>query len=216
MSLVGTARLSDCRSQSAVPTVILTEAKKNPEILRVLCASVVKAFRRRCPIPSPILGKGWDHNVCMNAWFKRHIRRLVNYWPPLLGAGIRVTRWDPDWRAVDAELRLRPWNSNFVGTHYGGSLYSLADPFYMLMLIENLGPAYVVWDKSASIRFRRPGRGRVHASFRLTQQQLDDIRQALITQEKLEPTFTVEIKDDSGTLIAEVQKIVHIKKREGA
>ncbi len=152
----------------------------------------------------------------MNAWFKRHIRRLVNYWPPLLGAGIRVTRWDADWRAVDVEMRLRRRNANFVGTHYGGSLYSMADPFYMLMLIENLGPDYVVWDKSASIRFRRPGRGTVRASFRLTQQQLDDIRRALTTQEKIEPTFTVEIKDDSGTLIAEVQKVVHIKKREAA
>ncbi len=150
----------------------------------------------------------------MNAWFKRHIRRLVNIWPPLLGAGIRVTRWDADWRAVDVEMRLRRWNANFVGTHYGGSLYSMADPFYMLMLIENLGPDYVVWDKSASIRFRRPGQGRVRASFRLSQEQLDDIRQALTTQEKLEPIFSVEIKDDSGTVIAEVQKLLHIKKKE--
>jgi acyl-coenzyme A thioesterase PaaI-like protein len=153
--------------------------------------------------------------VGMNAWFKRHIRSLVNFWPPLLGAGIRVTRWDPDWRAVDVEMPLHRRNANFVGTHYGGSLYSMADPFYMLMLIENLGPDYVVWDKSASIRFRRPGKGRVQASFRLTQEQIDDIRQALSTQEKLEPTFTVEIKDDSGTTIAEVQKLLHIKKAAG-
>ena len=97
----------------------------------------------------------------MNATFKRHIRRLVNYWPPFLGAGIRVTRWDEDWRAIDVALPLHRWNANFVGTHYGGSLYSMVDPFYMLMLIENLGPDYVVWDKSANIRFRRPGKGRV-------------------------------------------------------
>jgi len=149
----------------------------------------------------------------MNVWFKRHIRRLVNFWPPFLGAGIRVTRWDADWRAVDVEMRLRRWNTNFVGTHYGGSLYSMADPFYMLMLIENLGPDYIVWDKSASIRFRRPGRGRVRASFRLAQQQLDDIRDALTTLEKLEPTFSVEITDDSETVVAEVQKLLQIKRR---
>ncbi len=76
-----------------------------------------------------------------------------------------------------------------------------------------MGPNYVVWDKSASIRFRRPGKGRVRASFRLTQEQIDEIRQALETQEKLEPTFTVEIRDDSGTVIAEVQKLLHIKKK---
>jgi len=150
----------------------------------------------------------------MNAAFKRHIRRLVNFWPPFLGAGIRVTRWDADWRAIDVELPLHRRNANFVGTQYGGSLYSMADPFYMLMLIENLGPDYVVWDKSATIRFRRPGRGRVLASFRLAQAQVDEIRQELETTEKIEPTFTIQKKDDSGTVVAEVQKLLHIKKRE--
>ena len=149
----------------------------------------------------------------MNAWFKRHIRHLVNYWPPFLGAGIRVTRLDADWRAVDVELPLHRWNANFVGTQYGGSLYSMADPIYMLMLIKNLGPDYIVWDKSASIRFRRPGKGRVRASFRLSQEQIDEILQALETQEKLEPIFKVEIKDDSEAIVAEVEKLLHIKKR---
>ena len=149
----------------------------------------------------------------MNSFLKRHIRRLVNYWPPFLGAGIRVIRWDEDWRAIDVELPLHRRNVNFVGTQYGGSLYSMADPFYMLMLIENLGRDYVVWDKSASIRFRRPGKGRVSASFRLTQSQLDGIRQALTTEEKIEPIYSVEIKDDAGTVIAEVQKVLHIKRK---
>jgi len=163
----------------------------------------------------PMVWEMWEAiviMVSMNAWFKRHIRRLVNFWPPFLGAGIRVIRWDDDWRAIDVEMPLHRRNVNFVGTQYGGSLYSMADPFYMLMLIENLGPEYIVWDKSAAIRFRRPGKGRVCASFRLTQRQIDDIRQALATEDKLEPTFTVEIKDDSGTVIAEVQKVLHIKK----
>src|SRR5208282_1913536 len=99
---------------------------------------------------------------------KRYMRTLISLWPPLLGAGIRLTRLDPDWRAVDVEIKLRRWNRNYVGTHYGGSLYSMADPFYMVMLIENLGREYIVWDKSASIRFRKPGRGTVSVSFRLT------------------------------------------------
>ena len=144
----------------------------------------------------------------------RHIRKLVNFWPPFLGAGIRVTRWDKDWRAIDVELPLHRWNANFVGTQYGGSLYSLVDPFYMLMLIENLGPGYIVWDKSASIRFRRPGKGRVSASFRITEQQLHEIRQALQSQDKIEPTMAIEVKDDDGVVIAEVQKVLHIKKRD--
>ncbi len=150
----------------------------------------------------------------MNKTFKRHIRKLINLWPPLLGAGIRVKRWDADWRAVDVEMRLHFWNANFVGTHYGGSLYSMVDPFYMVMLIENLGPDYIVWDKSASVRFRKPGTGTVSASFRITEEQLAEIRQALETQEKIEPTFALEVKDQDGQVVAEVQKVIHIRKKK--
>ena len=149
----------------------------------------------------------------MNAFMKRHIRRWLNLWPPFFGAGIKVTRLDSDWRAIDVEMKLRFFNRNYVGTHYGGSLYSMTDPFYMLMLIENLGRDYIVWDKAASIRFRRPGRGRVTAAFRITEQQLDDIRQQLQTEEKNEPTFTVEVKDDSGEVIAIIEKVIQVKKK---
>ena len=99
----------------------------------------------------------------MHRAFKRHMRHIMNLWAPFLGAGIRVTRLQPDWRAIDVEMKMRFWNANFVGTHYGGSLYSMTDPFYMLMLIENLGRDYIVWDKSASIRFRKPGKGKMRA-----------------------------------------------------
>jgi acyl-coenzyme A thioesterase PaaI-like protein len=131
----------------------------------------------------------------------------------MLGAGIRVKRFDPDWRTVEVELKLRFWNSNFVGTHYGGSMYSMADPFYMLMLIENLGDGYIVWDKSATIRFRRPGKGTVRATFRLEEEQIEQIRRALTTEEKTEPVLLVEIKDASGAVVAEVEKVLSVRKK---
>jgi acyl-coenzyme A thioesterase PaaI-like protein len=149
----------------------------------------------------------------MRPALKRHMRHVMNLWPPFLGAGIRVTRLQPDWRAIDVEMKLRFWNANFVGTHYGGSLYSMADPFYMLMLIENLGRDYIVWDKSASIRFRRPGKGKMLASFRLTEEQIESIRQQLQTQEKVEPTFVVQVTDENGEVVAEVQKLLHVRKK---
>lgn len=145
---------------------------------------------------------------------KRHMRWLLNLYPPYLGAGIRVKRLQPDWKAIDVEMKLRFWNSNYVGTHFGGSLYSMTDPFYMLMLIENLGPAYIVWDKAASVRFRRPGKGKVSVSFRLSEEQIEGIRQTLNTQEKVEPTFVVEVKDDSGAVVAEVEKVLYIRKKD--
>ena len=152
----------------------------------------------------------------MNAFLKRNIRLWLNLWPPFLGAGIRVTRLDRDWRAIDVELKLHFWNRNYVGTHYGGSLCSMTDPFYMLMLIENLGRDYIVWDKSANIRFRRPGRGRVTAQFRITDEQLAAIRQQLETTEKIEPTFSVEVRDEGGEEIAVVEKVIQVRRKAAA
>lgn len=145
---------------------------------------------------------------------KRHMRMLLNIWPPFLGAGIRVRRLASDWKEIDVEMKLRWWNRNYVGTHYGGSLYSMADPFFMVMLIENLGKDYIVWDKAASIRFRKPGRGTVSACFRLSDEQVGEIRQALNSQEKIERVFTVEVKDQSGSVVAEVEKLLHIRRKK--
>jgi len=137
----------------------------------------------------------------------------MNIWPPFLGAGIRVKRLQPDWKEIDVEMKLRRWNANYVGTHYGGSLYSMTDPFLMLMLLENLGRDYIVWDKSASIRFRRPGKGTVFANFRLSDEQVQEIREALISQQKIDRTFAVEIKDESGSVVAEVEKQLHVRRK---
>jgi len=152
-------------------------------------------------------------NLLRKTFLRRNLRLLMNIWPPFLGAGIRVKRLQPDWKEIDVEMKLRRWNSNYVGTHFGGSLYSMADPFFMLMLIENLGRDYIVWDKSASIRFRTPGKGTVFASFRVADDDIAGIREALNSQDKIDRMFQAEIKDESGTVVAEVQKIVHIRKK---
>jgi hypothetical protein len=145
---------------------------------------------------------------------KLPIRLRLNIYPPFLGAGIRIKRLAPDWKEIDVEMKLRWWNANYVGTHYGGSLYSMTDPFFMVMLIENLGKDYIVWDKSATIRFKKPGRGTVFAEFRLTDQRIQEIKQALTTEKKIERVFTVEVKDESDTVIAEVEKLLHIRKKD--
>jgi acyl-coenzyme A thioesterase PaaI-like protein len=142
------------------------------------------------------------------------LRRGVNLWPPFLGMGIRVQHIAPDMKSIDVEMKLRWWNANYVGTHFGGSLFAMTDPFYMLMLMANLGSDYIVWDKAASIRYRKPGKGTVRAEFRLTDAKLDDIREKLKTLPKYEPVFKVEVKDAGGTLIAEVEKMLHVKKKE--
>src|ERR1700761_5534369 len=112
------------------------------------------------------------------------LRRWINLWPPFLGAGIRVTHIAPDMKAVDVEMKLRWWNANYVGTQFGGSLFAMTDAFYMLMLMANLGRDYIVWDKAASIRYRKPGKGTVRAEFRLTDEQIEEVREKLKTLPK--------------------------------
>ena len=131
-----------------------------------------------------------------------------------MGAGIRVEHVAPDMKSVDVEMRLRWWNANYVGTHFGGSLFAMTDAFYMLMLMANLGRDYIVWDKAASIRYRKPGKGTVRAEFRLSDTQLDDIRERLKTLPTYEPRFTVEVKDELGTVIAEVEKLLYVRRKE--
>jgi acyl-coenzyme A thioesterase PaaI-like protein len=144
----------------------------------------------------------------------RSLRRAVNLWPPFLGAGIRVTHVSPDMKSVDVEMKLRWWNANYVGTHFGGSLFAMTDAFYMLMLMANLGRDYIVWDKAATIRYRKPGKGTVRAEFRLTDAQLDDIREKLKTLPKYEPTVKAEVKDEQGTVIAEVDKLLYVRRKD--
>jgi hypothetical protein len=117
-------------------------------------------------------------------------------------------------KAVDLDMKLSFWNANYVGTHFGGSLFAMTDPFYMLMLMANLGREYVVWDKAASIRYRKPGRGTVRAEFRLSDGQIDDIREKLTALPKYEPVFVVEVKDEAGVVIAEVEKMLHVRKKQ--
>jgi hypothetical protein len=142
------------------------------------------------------------------------LRRGINLWPPFLGAGIRVKHVAPDMKSIDVEMKLRWWNANYVGTHFGGSLFAMTDAFYMLMLMSSLGRDYIVWDKAATIRYRKPGKSMVRAEFRLTDAQIDEIREKLKTFEKYEPTFKVEVKDEQGTVIAEVEKLLYVRKKD--
>ena len=144
----------------------------------------------------------------------RKLRREINLYPPYLGASVRVTHISDDFRRVEVEMPLRFYNRNYFGTHFGGSLYSMCDPFYVLMLANILGPEYIVWDKAANIRFKKPGKGLVKASFHLTEEKIAEIRAAAESQSKVEPLFQVLIKDQEGNVIAEIDKLLYIKKKK--
>ena len=139
--------------------------------------------------------------------------RLIGYWPPYLGTGISVCDFSEDYTFVKVQMKMRFWNRNYVGTHFGGSLYSMTDPFYMLMLLRLMGRDYIVWDKNATIRYQRPSRGTVYAHFEITPQQVEEFRQQLEENMKIEPKFKIDIVDSSGAVVAVVDKTLHIQKK---
>lgn len=142
--------------------------------------------------------------------------RLINLWPPYLGAGIRVTRISEDLLTYEVRMKLRWYNRNYVGTQFGGSLYSMCDPFFMLILMEGLGKAYEVWDKSASIRFRRPGRSAVWATFHVPETEIEAVRREADEAGKAEPRFSVDVLDDEGEVVARVEKLLHVRLKRQA
>lgn len=142
---------------------------------------------------------------------KSDLFKLMNLWPPFLGAGIRVKKIAHDFTAITVEMKLRRWNKNYVGTQFGGSIYAMTDPFYMLMLMENLGKDYIVWDKAADIRFKKPGRGKLTAHFNLSKERIAEIKSAADNNYKTEPKFTVEVRDEAGDVVAEVDKVLYVR-----
>lgn len=144
---------------------------------------------------------------------QKFLERFISYYAPYLGAGVKLKKMSKDFRFCRVEMPLTVLNKNYVGTQFGGSLYSMVDPWYMLMLIKNLGDDYIVWDKAATINFRKPGLGKVHAEFKLNQEIINDIKRNLETNIKMDKHFVVEIKDESGKLIADVDKTLYIRKK---
>ncbi|HTY41733.1 MAG TPA: DUF4442 domain-containing protein [Thermoanaerobaculia bacterium] len=139
-------------------------------------------------------------------------RRALNFFPAWRGTGGRVTYIAADWREIRVRLPLNWRTRNYVGTIFGGSLYGAADPWYMIMLIKGLGPGYTVWDKAATIRFKRPGRATLHARFLLTDAELAAIREALETSDRVERVYVVELADAAGVVHAVVEKTLHIRR----
>ncbi len=140
----------------------------------------------------------------------------MNVWPPYLASGIRVRHLADDFRSATVALRLGLLNRNYVNVHFGGSLFAMTDPFYMLMYIKNLGSGYVVWDKSASIDFIRPGRGTVTAEFRLEESDLTRARERADREKFILLVHPVEVRDAEQQLVARVERTIYVRQKREA
>jgi len=140
-------------------------------------------------------------------------RHVMNCWPPFIGMRIHIEKITPDWRHVRMRMKLGFSNKNYVGTHFGGGLFTMTDPYYMIMMMHQLGSGYVVWDKSARIDFVSPGRTTVYADFYLTQEQVDEVKQMTADGSKFEPTYAVDVVGTDGKVVARVEKTLYIRKK---
>jgi hypothetical protein len=144
---------------------------------------------------------------------QKFLEKMINFYGPFLGAGVKLVSMSKDYRKAKVSMKLTFYNKNYMGTQFGGSLYSMVDPWYMLMLIKNLGHEYIVWDKAATIQFKKPGMGKVFADFNITEDHLNEIRENLKNQTKMDMTFKVIIYSEENKVIAEVDKVIYIRKK---
>ncbi len=142
------------------------------------------------------------------------LRRLMNFWPPFLASSIHVERISEDFREIDVTMRLRPWSRNYVGTQFGGTMFAMCDPFWMIGTLRGLGEKeYIVWDKAGAIEFLAPGTGDVHTSIRITDEHLDAIRSATADGDKHLVWCENDIVADDGTVVARHRKQLYIRQK---
>ncbi|MDX2705577.1 DUF4442 domain-containing protein [Streptomyces sp. NPDC001902] len=141
------------------------------------------------------------------------LRRAITWWPPYLFSGIRVLHIADDWSSARVRLRLHRFNRNYVGTHFGGSLFSMSDPFWMLLVMNRLGRDYLVWDRAAEIEFVSPGKGDVFADFKLTEHRLEEIRELTAGGDKALVWFENDVVADDGTVVARVRKQLYVRRK---
>jgi len=149
----------------------------------------------------------------MSSFRQRLMMRFVNLYPPFVGAGIHVRYPKDDPHTIVVTMKLRFYNRNLFGTHFGGSLYAMADPFFVFIVTRNIGPGYLVWDKKATIEFLKPGRGRVTGRYHVPPSEIARVKALADAGETIEPVYTGEIVADDGTLVARVTKTLWIRKK---
>ena len=137
--------------------------------------------------------------------------KLINFYPPYLGSRISLKSVNPEFTQISVQLKMRWFNRNAVGTHFGGSLYSMCDPFYMFILMENLGKDYIVWDKAACIKFKKPGLKTVSATFEISKEKIAEIKSYVDSNGKGDLTFFTTVNGENGEIVAEVEKVLYVR-----
>lgn len=143
----------------------------------------------------------------------RRLAALMNFYPPLLGAGIRVREFSDDWTRARVELRLNRLNRNQNGTAFGGSINAMTDAFFPLLLMHQLGTDYLVWDQACEIEFKRPGTGTIHGEYEVPVALAREIRAKADAGGKVLHTFECDLHLADGTVVAHAKRVVYVRRK---
>ncbi len=141
----------------------------------------------------------------------KRLMKLLRFWPPYFFSGIKIVSVNDDFTKIDVCMKQRFWNTNYVGSHFGGSLYSMCDPFFMFILLHHL-KGHVIWDKGASFKFKKPGYRRVYATFEVDLETIEQLKHEADKSYSISPIFKTVVVDDRGDVILELEKILYVKK----
>ncbi|MFI4954500.1 MAG: DUF4442 domain-containing protein [Gammaproteobacteria bacterium] len=153
----------------------------------------------------------------LSKWLPSSLQRmLISLWPPFWAMGIKLEKCSPDFRQLETSMKLHWYNVNYVGVHFGGGIYVMADPFYMLMLIKNLGNEYIVWDKGASIDFKKPGLGTLRATFIFSEEEIEYIRQQANEHNNYTFDKSVDVVNEQNIVVATIVKTLYVRRKDKA
>ncbi len=150
----------------------------------------------------------------MNYLTPKKLVKWLGLWPPYFFSGISVKEINPEFTRITSQLKQHFYSTNYVGTHFGGSLYSMCDPFYMFILLEHLSKDHIVWDQSAQIEFVRPGNGTVTATFEIPINEIEKIREQALNNFKVTPTFETTVVDSKGQVVAKIKKGLYVRRKD--
>ncbi|RLD52109.1 MAG: tetrameric acyl-CoA thioesterase [Bacteroidetes bacterium] len=143
----------------------------------------------------------------------RKIIRRVSLYPPYLGAGIKLKNVNKDFTRFEVQMKMHWYNRNIFGTHFGGSLYAMSDPFFVFIIMNFLGKEYIVWDKSANIKFVKPGKGTVNVVFEISKDKLEELKNDVDEKGKNTYFFKTEITNSDNEVVARIEKEIYVKKK---
>lgn len=149
-------------------------------------------------------------------WTPKLLKMGLNIYGPYVGAGVKVTHIDDLWREIHVRMKLRWYNRNIMGTHFGGSLYSMIDPHLMILAMQRLGTEYIVWDRAAEITYLKPATGTVSTQISLDDEQLEDIVENTKDGSSYHPSFEIKIRDEQGKVVSKINKTLYVKRKVAA